>query len=259
MTHPIPPDALGTRLLVGCVVVLVLVIAGATVDETWQRRADEELQRVRPNAGRTAIVLDGTDPMSAGQVAQLQEYLRRLEAEEFQPGDLVTVWSLGSSAEGPLHRELLLHCPPWQANPIYQNPVRVAARYDSLFAWPLRQAVEALSAGAPARWSPIMEALRAVSEAPEFRDDIGRHCLILVSDLQQHTPRISLCTRPPSFNVFRQTRLASSLRPDLRGIAVLVFFVPRARHDLESELALEHFWRAFLKDAGAQSVQFERL
>lgn len=259
MKRSMTPDRLGTGLLVGCVVVLVLAIGGAALDEFWQRQADEGLQRVRPSAGRTAIVLDVTDPLNVDQATQLQEHLRGLEAEKFQPGDVVTVWRLGSSPEGPLHRQLLLHCPPRQANPIYQNPIRVAARYDSLFARPLRQVVEKLPTGTPARWSPIMEALRAVSEAPEFRGGVGPHRLILVSDLQQNTTRVTLCTRLPSFDSFRRSQLVSTLLPDLHGVVVEVLFIPRARHDLESELALQHFWRAYFQAAGVPVVQIERL
>jgi hypothetical protein len=259
MSRALLADRQGTWLLVGCALVLALAIAGAAADETWQRHAEADLQRVRPDAGGTAILFDATDPLSRAQAAVVQERLRTLETEEIHTGSLVSVWRLGGTPDGPLQRELLLHCPPRQANPIYENPQHAAARFDSLLARPLRRVVAGLPTGTPARWSPIMEALSVVGEAPELRDGVGRHQLILVSDLQQHTPDVSFCSRTPRYDAFRRSRAFERLQLDLRGVAVEVWLVPRAQHDLDAELALRRFWCAYLEAAGAKSVRIERL
>ncbi len=251
-------DRLGTLLLVACALVLILAVGGAAVVDSWQRRADEKLQHDSPDAGHLAVLLDLSDPTTVDQAAQLEDRLRDIAETDLKPGDVVSVWKLGPSLEGPLHRVLRLHCPRRRVNPVYQNPRHAQERYDSLFVFPLGRICAGLPVDTAGRWSPIMEAICAMTELPELHGG-SRRRLVVMSDLQQNTPTLSFCARQPAFDTFRKTPLFPGLQPDLRGVAVDILFIPRARQDLSIELSRRRFWRSYFLFAGAQSVGFERL
>lgn len=252
------PDRQGAMLIAACAVVLIFALGGAAIVESWQRQAEDQLRRDSPCAGHVSVLLDLSDPPTLDQAAALGDRLLEVAETKLRPGDVVTVWTLGRSAEGPLHRALRLHCPSRRSNPLYQNARRMLERYDSLFTRPLHHLLVQLPASRPARWSPILESISALAELPELRGN-GPRRLLVVSDLQQHTAAISFCARQQSFATFRSSPLASQLRPDLRGVAVEVLLIPRARQELSVELARQRFWRSYFVTAGAQSVEFERL
>lgn len=251
-------NQIATWLITGCAGVIVLALVCASAFASRQHRAQEELRHARPDAARFAVILDATDPLSAAQVLSLQARLRRLEDEQLRSGDQLSLWMLGSTTEGALQRDLVLICPPRRANPFYENPRMVAAQYDSLFATPVARAVAPLAGVSPTRGSPIVEAVGAVAESPELRSGPGPRCLVLVSDLQQNTSRLSFCAEPTDTSLWR-TGLLHGPYPNLKGVLVVVIFVPRPQINLETELTLRHLWQSYFEAAGAASVEFDRL
>jgi hypothetical protein len=251
------PDQLGTRMLAACGVVLILVVGGAMLVESWQRRVSELIDRDWPGQGQLTAVVDVTDRMTVQQAARLENQLRQLVETELQPGDVVTVWALGQFSEGPLQRVVRLHVPPHRNNPLYQNPREVLDRYEVRFAHPLRAFLATLPAVSTARWSPIVEAVGTLAELPELHG-AGARRLLLVSDLEQHSRFISFLSHQPTFSAFRRTRAGSEL-PDLHSVVVQVLVIPRSGQDLRLELGRERFWTEYFRAAGAASVVVGRL
>lgn len=257
MRRPLTPDQIGARVLGACAVVLLLALGGAMAVESWQRRSAEEIERDHPGQEQLVALVDATDPLTQAQAAQLEDHLRRVVETQLQPGDVVTLWTLGLSLEGQLHRALRLHMPPRESNPLYQNPREVAGHYDAIFVRPMHAVLAGLSDVSPARWSPIVEAIGALTELPDLRGR-GRSRFVLVSDLEQHSRLASFLARQPSFRAFRRMRAGSAL-PDLHGIAVEIVVIPRPGQDLRLEASRAHFWAEYFRAAGASSVAVERL
>jgi hypothetical protein len=211
----------------------------------------------RPGQGQLAAVVDVTDPLTEPQAVRLEDCLKRLAESQLRPGDVVTVWMLGQSAEGPLQRVLRLHVPPRNSNPLYQNPRETLERYELRFAHPLRLVLTTLPNVLPARWSPIIEAISALADLPELHG-AGTRRLVLASDLEQHSRLVSFLNHQPTFSAFRRTRVGSEL-PRLRGVAVELLVIPRPGQDLRVETCREQFWSEYFRAAGASSVELERL
>lgn len=257
MSRPPTPDQLGTRVLAGCAVVLVIALGGAMIVESWQRRSTEQIDRDRPGQAQLAAVVDVTDSLTGPQADRLEDRLQRLVETQLKPGDVVTVWALGQSAEGPLQRVLRLHVPPRNGNPLYQNPREMLEDYEIRFSRPVHAFMASLPTVTPARWSPILEAIGALAELPELHS-AGERQLLLASDLQQHSRLASFLSRQPTFAAFRRTRAGREL-PDLHGVVVKVLVIPRPGQDLRLEAGRAHFWSEYFRTAGASSVELERL
>ncbi len=257
MRRPLTPDRQGTRLLAACAVVLALALGGATIVEMWQRRSFEEIERDHPGQGQLTVMVDATDALTMPQTVRLEDHLRRLVEGSLQAGDVVTIWRLGQSAEGPLQRVLRVHVPERHCNPLYQNPRETLEHFEVRLGRPLHAFLTTLLTVSPAHWSPILEAVAALADQPELHGVGARH-LVLVSDLEQHSRFVSFLTHQPTFGAFRMTRTGREL-PDLHGVDVDVVVIARPAEDLQLEVARERFWSEYLRAAGASRVRVERL
>ena len=258
MNLPLTPDRQGTVLLTLCAMFLLLVLGLVAFVESLQNGAQRQLMQGRPGATQLLVLLDVSDPPTPDQGRQLEERLQYLTETTLQPGDVVTVWTLGESREGPLRRALRMVRPPREANPLFQNPRRTLEQYDSGLTRPLHDLVKGLPDVTPSQWSPILEAINTLAELPELRGG-GERRLLLVSDLAQHSRSVSFLARQPTLESFARDPFATRGRPNLRGVAVGVFVLPRARQNLDVEVARRRFWQAYLRDCGATSVEIERL
>jgi hypothetical protein len=257
MRTRLSPDQLGARVLVVCAAVLFMALGGAMAVESWQHRSTEAIERDHRGQGQLTVLVDATDPLSQGQVLQLEGQLQRVVEMQLQPGDVVTIWILGQSVDGPLRRVLRLHVPPTESNPLYQNPHQVAGHYDAQFTRPMHGALTGLSAAAPARWSPILESINTLAELPDLHGS-SRCRLVLASDLEQHSHLASFLSRQPTFAAYHRTGASGAL-PDLHRVSVEIVVIPRAGQDLQTELSRERFWTEYLRAAGAARVVVERL
>jgi hypothetical protein len=252
------PDRQATYLLVACGLFLAAVLGAVGFVTSLQDQAEKNSEVDRPNANELVVLVDRSDPPSQDQAAQLDGWLQQLAEETLNPGDVLTVWTLGQSSEGPLHRVLRLHRPPRTSNPLYQNRRQTLDRYDARFARPLRALMARLPAGPSSRWSPILEAISTLAELPDLQGS-GRRRLVLVSDLAQHSAAASFLSEQPSFRTFEQSRIGAGMRPNLHGVVVNVLVLPRAGQGLEVEIARRRFWRTFFLSCGAASAEVERL
>jgi hypothetical protein len=225
--------------------------------QSWQQRSAEQIERDRPGQGQLTAVVDATDALTVPQTARLEDRLRRLVQAQVQAGDVVTVWALGQSVEGPLRRVLRVHVPERHSNALYQNPRETREHYEVRFGRPLHVFLATLPTVTPAPWSPIVEAVGALADQPELHGAGERH-LVLVSDLEQHSRFASFLTHQPTFAAFRKTQSGREL-PDLRGVAVELLVIARPGQDLQLEVARERFWFEYFLAAGASQVVVERL
>ena len=140
----------------------------------------------------SVILIDKTDPLTAEEKASARR-LVAAEAGAVRRGDRITVRLLrqrDGAAGTVLDTTADLCNPGAEANPLFENPKRVAARYESAFREPLDEALASEQDADPAPVSPIAQAIHeSLAAVPEYPGQ--RLKLILVSDLMEHTPDAS--------------------------------------------------------------------
>lgn len=139
---------------------------------------------------------------------------------------------------------------------------KVAPQLDEIFA------VNPTSANRQSRESPILEQIQSLSRLPAFSERAGRKQLIIVSDMLQNTTDLQFCKTQghlPSFSKFKESPEFDRVRPaSLVGTDVTIYMLVRgmlgeARYPFCTEPELTQWWKDFLTDAGAQSVDVIRI
>lgn len=129
-------------------------------------------------------------------------------------------------------------------------------------------AVNPTSANRQSRESPILEQIQSLSRLPAFSDGVAQKQLIVVSDMLQNTTDLQFCSTQghlPSFSKFKESPEFDRVRPaSLRGTDVTIYMLVRGilgepPYSFCTELELTQWWKDFLTDAGAQSVEVIRI
>jgi hypothetical protein len=203
----------------------------------------------------TAVIIDGSDPIAPRQQAFLRNHLETIKAEIPRHGALA-VYALGTDMQQLLDPVVLV-CNPGRGrdvNPLTGSPLRTERLWEEAFHEPLQGVFDAMIDPDVEEISPIFESVQSVAIShfshPAWR---GKpRTLVLISDLLQFTPEFSHYRGPGDFAAFRQSAYYRRVRTDLRGVEVVVFYVPRAtRNNVQGERHLA-FWRDYFLDQGAR-------
>lgn len=210
-----------------------------------------------PEAG-IVILIDLTDPLSVTQHARLRGVLEHRVAEA-EPHTFMAIAQVAAAAAGSgLAFGLCKPLDGDKANKFYQNPRRIAERYDRGFRRPLDALIDGLTSSAGAPQSPIMESLQAaLAETPSFLDASWPRDLIIVSDLLQHSEAFSFY-RGHDWGAFERSPDFDRMAYNLRGVDVHIYRVPRPGAGVDGAV-VEDFWVRYLDRSGAQSVKTESL
>ena len=199
----------------------------------------------------TVMLFDLTDPLSAAQGKQLQQYLER----EFAEASVGTQFTMGvvSETAGDWGATAPL-CKPRSekdVSSLTQNVRLVQARYDERFLAPLTANLARMISTSGADSSPIMESLQAlVADSPGFLTFAGPRRLILVSDLLQHSDAMSFY-RGDDWQSFASSRAFQRLGRTLEGVEVTIFAVPRVVARIRDPAVVEDFWIHYFELQGA--------
>lgn len=129
-------------------------------------------------------------------------------------------------------------------------------------------AVDPTAANRQSRESPILEQIQSLSRLPAFTDRAGQKQLILVSDMLQNTTDLQFCKTQghlPSYFSFKESPEFDRVRPaSLAGTDVTIYMLVRgmlgeAPYAFCTEPELTKWWKDYLTDAGAQSVDVIRI
>ncbi len=193
----------------------------------------------------SVIVIDNTDPLTAAEKASARGFVAK-EAAALRKGDRITVRLLRQMDGGAgiaLATAADLCNPGAEANPLFENPRRVAARYRNAFREPLDEVLADGQETGPAAASPISQAihesLAAVPEAPGQRLK-----LTLVSDLMEHTPKASAYAGTLSETALRK-EFPPELAERLRGAEVRILLLNRPRYAKQQAAAIAVWRRLF--------------
>jgi hypothetical protein len=121
--------------------------------------------------------------------------------------------------------------------------------WQSEFAGPLQEALDAAKNTPPAVPSPIMEMLVGVTWRSDFQPTVKDRELILVSDLVQHDPRgYSQLRCGSSWKCYTKSAAFREARPDLRDVRVEVLYINRPAWRAVQTADHVDFWRkAFVR------------
>jgi hypothetical protein len=205
----------------------------------------------------TVILIDKTDPLSAEEQVRIRS-LTATERDATQRGDRIIIKLLrqkDGANETVLDTVADLCNPGADANPLFENPKRVAARYRNAFAEPMEAALASVNDAGSAPSSPIAQALHTSVEAATGRD--GRRLkLILISDLMEHTAEASAYSG--TLNEAALKRLIPlSTQAQLREAEVRILLLARPRQTKQQEAAIAA-WRRFFETVSGRVPGFER-
>jgi hypothetical protein len=223
-----------------------------------QKRFDPET--LCPAEGATAVtvvLIDKTDPLTVAEQARIRS-LTAAERDAAQRGERITIMLLrqkDGANETVLETIADLCNPGAEANPLFENPKRVAARYRNAFAEPLEAALASVKDAGSAPSSPIAQALHTSVEAATGRE--GRRLkLILVSDLMEHTAEASAYSATLNETALRRL-IPQSTQTQLKSAELRIGLLARARQAKQQEAAVA-VWRRFFEAVMGRPPAFER-
>jgi len=248
--------ALGAVLLVAAV-----SLAGGgfyAMHALKQKRLDPETLCPAEGANAvTLILIDKTDPLTAAEQARILS-LTSAERDAAQRGDRITIKLLrqkDGANETVLDTVADLCNPGADANPLFENPKRVAARYQSAFVEPMEASLASVRNSGSAPASPIAQTVHTSVEEAEGRAGF-RLKLILISDLMEHTAEASAYSGTLSEAALRRL-IPPSTQSRLKEAGVRIFLLARPRQARQQEAALG-IWRRFFETISGRAPEIER-
>ena len=223
-----------------------------------QKRFDPEtLCPLEGSKTVTLIVIDKTDPLTAPEQARIRSLVSG-EAAAVERGERITVTLLREkegTGETVLETVADLCNPGAEANPLFENPKRVAARYRDAFQAPIEAALASMKSAGSAPSSPIAGAIDASIVAGPESPGL-RFKLILVSDLMEHTTDASAYAGTLSEAALHKA-MPPGTQARLAGAEVRVLLLPRPRHAKQQDAAVA-IWRRFLHTVSGREPEIVR-
>jgi hypothetical protein len=196
----------------------------------------------------TIILIDKSDPLTPAQADAVRSEI--LEARDaLKIGEKIKIAVLERDAASGLAAIRVWRgvCNPGlEANPLYQNPKLVRARYEDAFRAPLDRELDALTAPGTAPQSSIVEALAAAIEGDGDVLNSANGRLLIVSDLLEHSPGASAYNGTFSEATLRRY-LKGEVSAWLSRASVEVRMLPRDAYRTEqaaARAAWDHYFRA---------------
>jgi len=201
----------------------------------------------------TIVIVDKTDPLKPQEQLAIE---RKVEAERdaLAQGAKIAISTLAQNTGKPdahLHTLLSLCNPGSEANPLFQNPKRVLARYRDSFDRPLQDALANLNGNESAASSPIATALAAAVGQERFLDG-ARIKVILITDLMEHSSQGSAYDGSFSTATLRDL-IPGAVLARLRDADLQIVLLPRAEH-ANRQAAAKNVWLHFFEETGIQHV-----
>jgi len=199
-----------------------------------------------------AVIVDHTDNFTPVQHEALRKYLRDV-ALDVQKNGMVQLYDVDSTSTSVLQPKFFL-CNPGNENDLENMIARRAStvrqNYEDTFVKKLNTVLENLLVAKAAQQSPIMESIQSVAVTAFAGQDraAAKKTLIIVSDLLQYTPDLSLYKGAPDFETFKKSGLWQKIHMDLHGITVKVLYV---RRDSGQSKNLLLFWQKYFEEQGA--------
>lgn len=208
----------------------------------------------------TAILVDHTDRFTPLQQEVLRKSLQETALAVKKSG-MVQLYSVDDIQKSVLHPEFSL-CNPGDdqdlENKLGRRASTVRKNYEDTFIKNLEDNLNKVLMDKTAHESPIMESIQSVtvtSFAGKSKE-ASKKKLIVVSDLLEHSDKFSLYRGVPDFSEYKKSTHWPSVRSDMRGVDVDIFFLHREGEEKLQTRKLETFWQLYFLEQGAAQVKF---
>ena len=247
------------------IVVLLALVAAAVA--YWTLSAEPGLDKVTlcPEdgpRGHYVLLVDKTDPLNFTQKQAFAVTLNDIIEKRTPPGYLLSIFVLGDDFKASAEPLLELCNPGTGADKsrMTANLKRLRQQYEHKFVEPMRKQAEALVSTTPAKASPILEMIQLVGINGFRKHDIkGERRLIILSDMLQNTPELSMFRSPADYDyaAFAATAYGRKTQTDLPGTDVeLLYLLHTPKLQTRRNLL---FWEDYFKKSGARVVAVQPL
>ncbi|KAI96360.1 hypothetical protein T281_00700 [Rhodomicrobium udaipurense JA643] len=200
----------------------------------------------------TLVLIDRTDPLTPVEQSFAKDLIAA-QRDAAARGERIAVKVLRERERGlGVALETLVDlCNPGagaEVNPFFENPKRIAVRYESAFLQPVEDALAALENEGTATASPIAEALALGVQSLDVQPE-GLLKVILISDMMEHGPGASAYNGTLTSAALTE-RLLPEVRPALSAARTKVVLLPRPRFAKQQASALKVWRRLFLELSG---------
>ena len=207
-------DRQGYAMLAACGLVIGLV--GAAVAVTRPAARDPDTGCLKTGVARHhLVILDRTDPVTPAQQSLITAALKSL-SRQVTKDERLTLLSFTGEAKAP--EPVFDRCHPGageSVNPLVETARRVDEAYRTRFADPLAAAIDGLSATGHAPHTHLVGMLATLANLTRYRGAAGETRWVLISDLVEHTPALSLT--PKAKSAPTPARFAAYVREGLGG------------------------------------------
>ena len=212
----------------------------------------------------TVIVIDTSDPLSAGQADAMASVLRDVR-DGLLAGQRLSVFRLDGSAGAGLSKPLFSKCKPKlgrEANWLMENAAFLQNRYLAAFVRPLEDVIAAETASnVHEERSPIAEAISDVPYQDGFSRRVASRKLIVFSDMLQHSSVADHYAIRSAMITQRQEENLKRALADLTDVDVEVFYIlrdPSKGGVFQGENHL-FLWRSYFQAAHVRSLSIKEL
>lgn len=208
--------------------------------------------------GHVVLLVDKSDPMTFTQRKDFEVLYEEIVTRVVPKGHLLSVYSLADDFEATAE-PLMQLCNPGDgsdASRVDANPVQLKKTFDQKYAKPLLELSDDLITDKPGKLSPILEMVQ-LTGITGFRKQMvdGERRLIIVSDMIQHTPHLSMYKGAPTYEAFAETSYGKKSLADLKDVKVefrMLLNTPTVQGE-----DLFNFWRQHVKHSGGRFVLYE--
>jgi hypothetical protein len=203
----------------------------------------------------TVIVIDKTDSMTASEQARVRSLLEDERDRTARDGRISINFlkQKEGTKETVIEKVTDLCNPGSEANPLFENPKRVAARYANAFLAPIDGAMAAAGKDDSASASPIAAAIAsALEKMPDVPGVPAK--LILVSDLMEHSAGASAYYGTLDEAALRKL-MPQGVQARLRNTGVRIMLLGRPRFAKQQQTAIA-VWRSFFRSASGREPEF---
>lgn len=204
--------------------------------------------------GHVVVLVDKSDPMTFTQRKSFSVIYRQL-VTQVPRGHLLSLYALGEnfmSAAEPL-MEL---CNPGDGSDVStydDNPGQRKKTYETRYLKPFMERAEDLVTERPGKASPIIEMIQLACITGFRKHAVaGEKRLIIVSDMIQNTPQLSMYKGVPDYASFGQTPYGVKSRADLQDVKV-EFRMLMNTPAIQTERLLD-FWKTHIRQSGGRLV-----
>jgi hypothetical protein len=241
----------------GLLGVIALCAVAYVAYARFTRVADDNKATLCPASGplgHAVVLVDKSDPMTFTQRKSFTVVYRDL-VTQVPRGHLLSLYALGEDFKSTAE-PLMELCNPGDGRNVSgldDNPGQRKKTYETRYLKPFLEREEELVTERPGKASPILEMIQLVGITAFRKHAVaGEKRLVIVSDMIQNTPQMSMYKGVPDYAAFGQTPYGVKSRADLQDVKV-EFRMLMNTPNIQNERLLD-FWKTYIRQSGGRLV-----